>query len=373
MILNDSQRMLVDASRRLLEKEWPIERVRDRSMVNDTRTDRRVTADLGWFSLLVPPELGGGSLSEDPLVDCILVARARGSALHPGNFVGTNVVASALAMLGPTKPMEAIVGQLISGETGATWAAGGTGSHTVPTSGVVARRVVGGAGYVLSGSKCAVPDASNSDWILVSALTDDGRATQFLLPSGTSGVRIIELDALDITRGYADIVFDDVTVSEAALLGGWGEAADLVEYQFQLAAVLTMAEMAGAMSADFALALEYAKARIAFGRPIGSFQSIKHLLADTSLLLEMSDAMLFAAARAFGRGEDEAAKVVSMAKAYISDAGIELAHNCFQVFGGVGFTWEHDQHLYLRRVTTDAMRYGDASFHRERLCQLAGL
>ena len=90
-------------------------------------------------------------------------------------------------------------------------------------------------------------------------------------------------------------------------------------------------------------------------------------------MLETSDAVLFAAARALSRGLDDAARTVSMAKAYISDSGIELVHNCFQVFGGVGFTWEHDQHLYLRRVTADAMLLGDAAWHRERLCQLAGV
>ena len=115
--------------------------------------------------------------------------------------------------------------------------------------------------------------------------------------------------------------------------------------------MLTVAESIGAMDHDFEVAVQYAKDRTAFGRPIGSFQAIKHLLADTSLLLETSKAMALAAARAVGTGQPDAGEVASMAKAFVGDCAIDLAQNCFQIFGGIGYTWEHDQHLYLRRLT----------------------
>ncbi|WP_375501600.1 acyl-CoA dehydrogenase family protein [uncultured Jatrophihabitans sp.] len=373
LLLSDAQRTLLDTSMRFIKREWPIARVRDAALGTGDDGRSRTAAELGWFTLLVPEEFGGGSLSDDPLVDCILVARARGADLCPDNFVGTNVVAAALAAAGSTDQVEVLLSQLISGAVTAAWVAGGTGSGTGPTAGVSSQHIRGGPGYILRGKKAAVADVVTCDWILVSALTGGGGASQFLVPADAPGVRIVELDGLDITRRFADVLFDDVTVPEAALLGTWGEAAELIDQQLQLAAVLTMGEMVGAMTADFALALDYAKTRTAFGRPIGSFQAVKHLLADTSLLVETSDAMVFAAGRALGRRESRAAEAVSMAKAYVSDAGIEVVHNCFQVFGGVGFTWEHDQHLYLRRVTTDALRYGDASWHRERLCQLVGV
>jgi alkylation response protein AidB-like acyl-CoA dehydrogenase len=120
-------------------------------------------------------------------------------------------------------------------------------------------------------------------------------------------------------------------------------------------------------------AVQYAKDRIAFGRPIGSFQAVKHLLADTSLMLEMSKSLAWSAARAVGDGESNAGEMASAAKAFVGDSGVDLTQNCFQVFGGVGFTWEHDQHLYLRRIGTDRALYGDPAWHRERICQLAGL
>jgi alkylation response protein AidB-like acyl-CoA dehydrogenase len=141
----------------------------------------------------------------------------------------------------------------------------------------------------------------------------------------------------------------------------------------QIACVLNVAEAVGAMDHDFEMAVQYSKDRIAFGRPIGSFQAVKHLLADTSLLLEMSKAMAESAAEAVGSGRSDASEVASMAKAFVSESAIQLAQSCFQSFGGIGYTWEHDQHLYLRRLTMDAALYGDASWHRERLCVLKGL
>ncbi len=127
------------------------------------------------------------------------------------------------------------------------------------------------------------------------------------------------------------------------------------------------------MDYELGLTVQYAKDRIAFGRPIGSFQGIKHPLADTSLNLEMSKAVTLAAARHLAAGDPYGVQAASMAKAFVGDCGIDLAQTCFQVFGGIGFTWEHDQHLYLRRLTSDAALYGDPTWHRERLCQLGAL
>jgi alkylation response protein AidB-like acyl-CoA dehydrogenase len=169
------------------------------------------------------------------------------------------------------------------------------------------------------------------------------------------------------------VTFDDVELQADSLVGGFGGAAHAIEMQLQIACVLTVAESVGAMDRDFAMAVQYAKDRIAFGRPIGSFQAVKHMLADTSLLLEMSKAMALAAALSVGTGSSDAGEVASMAKAFVGESAVTLAQNCFQTFGGIGYTWEHDQHLYLRRLTTDATLYGDATWHRERLCRIKGL
>jgi len=137
--------------------------------------------------------------------------------------------------------------------------------------------------------------------------------------------------------------------------------------------VLTVAETVGAMDENFTVALDYAKVRTAFGRPIGSFQAVKHQLADASMMLEASKGVAVAAARSVQQRADDAAEVASMAKSFVGDAAIDLTQTCWQVFGGIGYTWEHDHHLYLRRLTADASLYGQPSWHRERVCTIHGL
>jgi alkylation response protein AidB-like acyl-CoA dehydrogenase len=324
---------------------------------------------LGWFAMLVPEDLGGGSVSANGVLDAALIAQARGARLQPGAFIATNVVAYALSAEGNPEQQTKLLPDLVAGGESVTWAVTGTGGGD-PGAGVRAERASGN--YVLSGSTTLVPDAHRSAWILVTASGDDG-PSQFLIPANTTGVTIQVLDGLDITRRFCEVHFEQAEVPVDAIVGTYGGASAVLERQLQVACVLTVAESIGAMDHVFNLTVQYAKDRTAFGRPIGSFQAIKHHLADTSLMLEMSKGMALAAARAVGTGQRDAAEVASMAKAFVGDCGIDLAQNCFQVFGGIGYTWEHDQHLYLRRLTTDAALYGAPDWHRERLCQLSGL
>jgi alkylation response protein AidB-like acyl-CoA dehydrogenase len=346
------QRVLLDASVRFIDQQCPLETVRAGTYREVEY--RKQAAELGWFSLLVPEEAGGGSLSGNGLVDAALVAFERGRRLQPGAFVGTNVVALALAhaKVAPS----AVLPALISGAESAAWVVGAAAGNDVPGHGL---RVVDGR---LSGSVTFVPDAATAAWLLVS--TDDG--PQFLVPADRAGVTVVGLESLDITRRFAEVRLDDVAVTDADRV----QPDVLVDGQVAVAAVLTAAESVGAMDHDLGLAVQYAKDRIAFGRPIGSFQAVKHLLADTSLDLEMAKAITLAAARTLGSGDMHGPQAVSMAKAFVGDVGITLAQSCFQVFGGIGYTWEHDQHLYLRRLTTDAALYGSPAWHRERLIQM---
>jgi alkylation response protein AidB-like acyl-CoA dehydrogenase len=146
-----------------------------------------------------------------------------------------------------------------------------------------------------------------------------------------------------------------------------------VNRQLALASVLTAAQTVGAVAEDLDRTVQYAKDRVAFGRPIGSFQAIKHLLVDSSLSLELGKSVVTAAAETLGSAGEHAVQAASMAKALVGDSGVEIVSNCTQVFGGIGLTWEHDQHLFVRRVTTDAALYGDPTWHRERVCQLGGI
>ncbi len=370
--LTSNQELFLQTSARFIESTCPLTAVREHASEGaDAGPEyRRQAAELGWFAMLVPEDLGGGSVSDNDVLDVALIAQARGAMLQPGAFVGTNVVAYALSKEGTPDHQAKVLPVLLAGDEPASWAVTGLGGDRGPAAGVHARPR--GGGYVLSGAKTLVQDAHRAAWLLVTAGTDVG-PSQFLVPADTAGVTVRVLDGLDITRRFCEVRFEDAELPPSALIGEPGGAADLVERQLQIACVLTVAESIGAMDHDLELAVQYAKDRTAFGRPIGSFQAIKHLLADTSLMLEMSKGIALAAARAVGTRQDDAAAVSSMAKAFVGDCGLDLAQNCFQVFGGIGYTWEHDQHLYLRRLTADAALYGDPAWHRERLCQLGGL
>jgi alkylation response protein AidB-like acyl-CoA dehydrogenase len=364
----DDQRALLEVTTRFIEDTCPLRAVRDGAWRDDgfAAAYRRQAAELGWFSMLVPEAQGGGSVSGNGALDAALIAYRRGRVLQPGSFVGTNVVAAALAEAGSGAVREQVLPALISGEAGASWAAGAQVDDRVTA------RPAGDGGLVLAGARLAVQDVEPGSWLLVTCATDDGPA-QALVEVDAPGVSAVEQASLDITRRFSEVRFTDVEVPATHVVGRAGESDALLRRQLAIACALVTAEMVGAMDADFAMTLQYAKDRIAFGRPIGSFQGVKHQLADTSLALEMSKAITLAAARSVGDDDGYGPDAASMAKAFVGDAGIELVQDCFQTFGGIGYTWEHDQHLYLRRITTDAGLFGDASWHREYVCQLAGI
>jgi alkylation response protein AidB-like acyl-CoA dehydrogenase len=364
---SDDQRLIMETSGRLMDQLCPLTQVRastyrDAGFALDYRQQ---ASELGWFSMLVPEGLGGGNVSGNGVLDATLIAYERGRRLQPAPFVGTNVVAYALAEGGSADHKAKVLPGLISGDTSAAWLP----LPTAPGQGFNATRT--SSGYVFSGRSPHVQDADSAVWLLVTAETDSG-VIQALIDPTAAGLTVTPLDSLDVTRGFAEVALDDVEVPDTDLVGG-ERTRELVERQLALACVLTTAESVGSMDRDFEMALQYAKDRIAFGRPIGSFQAIKHLLADTSLMLEMSKAVALAAANSLGTDDGYGLEAASMAKAFVGDCGIDLAQNCFQIFGGIGFTWEHDQHLYLRRITTDSALFGAPAWHRERVCQLSGL
>jgi alkylation response protein AidB-like acyl-CoA dehydrogenase len=367
-VVTDEQRALLDVSTRFMEDTCPLRVVRDGAWKDDAfaTSYRRQAAELGWYSMLVPESLGGGSISGNGVLDAALIAYKRGGLLQPGSFVGTNVVAYTLARTGSDELREKVLPSLLSGATSASWAAAGVGD-----GGVDARPTDDG-GLELSGVKRAVQDVDASSWLLVTCTTDVGPA-QVLVAAVAPGVTVTELDSLDITRCFAEVRFDRARVPAASVVGAPGAEGGLRAKQLAIACTLIAAESVGAMDHDFEMTVQYAKDRIAFGRPIGSFQAEKHQLADASLALEMSKAIALAAAQTVGADDDYGPAAASMAKAFVGESGVDLAQACFQVFGGIGYTWEHDQHLYLRRITTDAGLFGGAAWHREYLCQLAGI
>ena len=369
--LSDDQELFRETTTRFIEARCPLPRVRelaDTPIAHDPEV-LRDAGELGWFALFVPEEYGGGSVSGSPLRDAVIVAEERGRFVQPGPFVASNVVAYAIARDGSREQQETYLAAMASAEVTASWAI--SDRSGIPVPGAVTASATGD-GYALSGTAGLVPEAAAAGVFLVSAADGDG-VTQFLVPADTPGVTVVPLEGLDLTRRFADVRFDGVTVPASAVVGAAAGAVASVETQLDIAVALTLAESVGAMRRLVEITVEYAKARTAFGRPIGSFQALKHLLADASLAVELSTAGAWATGQAVADGRPTASEIASIAKAYTGDAGVEVALACLQAHGGIGFTWEHDLHFYLRRLTADRVLYGDPAWHRERICRIHGL
>jgi alkylation response protein AidB-like acyl-CoA dehydrogenase len=315
--------------------------------------------------MLVPEGFGGGSLTPQPLVDLMIVAEEFGRVLHPGPFVPTNVVADAIVYAGTPGQKSKYLPTIANGETTAAWCLSDDGRPEGVGHGVTARRT--DSGYILDGRATFVQGATTAALILVHATGPDGTITA-AIDSSLAGVSSTTSQVLDLTRRYGTVRFDGVNAGFDDVLLAEGEShVDTISRALDLANVLKAGEMLGAADAVFAMTLEYIKNRKQFGRAIGSFQAIKHRMANLLVLLEGMRAGTHYAALAFGEQFPDASLAVSTAASYNGDAFAFLTGECVQLHGGIGFAWEHDVHLYLRRAKVDLMLYGDPTWHRERL------
>jgi alkylation response protein AidB-like acyl-CoA dehydrogenase len=367
--LTEEQALLHETTVRFIESETPIVRVRALHEHPDgfERSWWQKAAELGWFSLLVPEADGGGSVTGDGVADAALIAEELGRSVQPGPFVPANVVAAALSAAGAGEAKERWLGPIIAGEVVATWAP--TAGDAGWDGGAGVTCVTDGDGFVLSGRRGFVQDLGAADVVLVAAVLDGG-AVHVLVPTTAEGLDRAPLEGLDLSRRFAHLDLHGVRVPAEAVLHGEAASPDRL---LGLAVALTCAETVGAMERLFTMTVEYSKDRIAFGRPIGSFQALKHIMADLALDLEACQAAAVTVCGAVGEGRDDADEVVSTAASAIADRSEHLAQMALQIHGGIGYTWEHDLHLFMRRIRTNAVLYGDATWHRERLCAIHGL
>jgi len=367
--LSPDQELVRDTTRRFLAERAPLTEVR-RLFDDPLGYDRswwRQAAELGWASMLVPEEHGGGSVTGEPVLDLVLVAEEMGRMVAPGPFLPVNIVASALALgVAGGRGHDKVLGELMSGDAVAAWCVAEPGTTWGPAAGVAttAERTTGG--WAITGTKSPVEAAAGADHLLVAARTGDGVA-QFLLPAGAPGVTITPLRSLDFTRRYAEVRFDRAEVGDDALVAVGDEA---VERQLQLALALQCAETVGVVDRVFAFTTEYAFDRYTFGRALASYQALKHRFADMKMWLEACHATAGGAADAVEAGSPEAARLASVAAAYIGERSTAMIQDCVQLHGGIGVTWEHDIHLYLRRATVNRATYGTPHEHRERVAAL---
>jgi alkylation response protein AidB-like acyl-CoA dehydrogenase len=349
--LTEDQSFLLDTTRRFLDASasMPAVRALEQDPAGFAAPWWRQGAELGWTSMLVPEALGGGSLSEHGLLDLVLVAEEMGRHVAPGPLVPVNVVAAAIARAGTPEQQEAVLPPLLDGSAVAAWC----GPSPVAAT-------AGGDGWVLTGSVAAVEAGASADHLLVAATTG-AEVLQLLVPAATPGVTIEPLAGLDLVRRHATVTFADVRAPAGAVVG------EPVEHSLQLACVLQCAETCGAIDVVFAMTVEYLGDRYSFGRPLSSYQALKHRLADDKVVLEACHAAATAAARAVATSSADAAELVSVAKSWIGPHATELIQDAVQLHGGIGVTWEHDLHVYLRRATVNRVLHGTPEWHADRV------
>jgi len=374
---NEEQELLRSTARKFFDNECTSETVRKLMEGPEGMTPDlwKKLAEQGWLGLIVPDEHGGMGLG---IVDLVVLMEEMGRAVVPGPFFST-VLLGGLAILeaGTDAQKKAWLARLASGEARAAlaWM---EPSADLGARGITLQATGKGGGHTLNGTKLFVQDAHTADVIVVAARTTTGKTSEegislFLVPKGSAGLTVTLLPTMDQTRKLCEVVFKDVAVGPEALMGqagsGWVPLARIIDK----ATVGLCAEMCGGAQKVLDMTVEYAKIRQAFGRPIGSYQGVKHKAADMLVDVENSKSITYYAAWAMDEGVAEGPLAVSMAKAYVSDAYRRVAGAGIQLHGGIGFTWEHDLHLYFKRAKGSEFTFGDATWHRERVAQLVNL
>ncbi|MBV8507969.1 MAG: acyl-CoA/acyl-ACP dehydrogenase [Alphaproteobacteria bacterium] len=373
----EEQELLRESARRFFESECTAQFVRQRMAESAAVTDEfwRKLADQGWFGIIYPEEESGLGLG---LVDLVVLMEEMGRAVMPGPFLSTVLLGgAAITEAGAPAQRRQWLPQIVGGIAKAALA------WTEPNlrwdaAGVTLRAHEAGGGFRLSGTKMFVGDAHLADILVLAGRTRDGSTIEdgvslFLVPKDTPGLAVSVLPTIDETRKLCEVTLDNAVLPGGALLGeihqGWVPLSRVIDR----ATVALAAEMCGGAQQVLDMTVAYAKMRVAFGKPIGSYQGVKHQAADMLVALENAKSLTYYAAWAVDQELDEAPLAVSMAKAAASDMYRKVAGTGIQLHGGIGMTWEHDLQLYFKRAKASEVAFGDATWHRERVAQLMRL
>jgi alkylation response protein AidB-like acyl-CoA dehydrogenase len=359
--LTDEQQAIKSTAHDFLASRFKSERIREIAASDDgfDAAGWAEMADLGWAGLALPEEWGGQGLG---IVELAVLFEELGYALAPSPLFSNTIAGLALSLCGSDDQRERYLRPLADGQlrgTPALWDAGSPatiGDFTMEAKG-------DGDGVLLDGAKTLVLDAASADFFLVS--TSDGR--RHIVASDAEGVSIDAETSIDPTRRFSTVNFDGVRVGAADSLPGSG--ADYMPVLNRLCVALA-AESTGIAQRTMEMAVEYAKDRQQFGRPIGAYQAVSHRCAQMLLETENARSLVYGAAWAADAEPESLPAAASMAKAYASDAGWRVPNASIQVHGGIGFTWEHDLHFFLKRGRSNAAIFGDAKWHRERVADV---
>jgi alkylation response protein AidB-like acyl-CoA dehydrogenase len=369
---SEEQEMLRDAAKRFLADNCSTKFVRQ-MMADESAHDAgfwRKLVDLGWPGLLIPEEYGGQS---GTFLDMTVIAEEAGKALIPGPFFAAALLGAPIVIEGGSDAQKKeLLPKMAKGEYIATVAVAEAAGR-FDAGGIELKAGKKGSDYTLSGEKFFVPDAHVADCIVVAARStgsgEDG-VTLLIVPAKQKGVTVTQLKTVDLTRRLCHVRFDDVTVPGANLLGKEGQGWPILRRTLDIATAALSAEMVGTAQKALDIAVDYAKTRVQFGKPIGSFQAVKHMLADALVDLEGMRSTAYYAAWCVSADDAERSLAASMAKSWCSDASRRIMAAGLQVHGGIGFTWEHDMHLFVKRAQLDQVSFGDAPYHRDRIATL---
>lgn len=369
LAFTDEQQELRRVMRGFLEKKSPEVEVR-RLMADRVGFDRDVwmqmAEQLGLQSLIVPEDAGGAGFG---FAELVVVLEEMGRALLCAPFFSTVVLATnALLLSGDEGAKKRYLPDIASGECIATVGLA-EDAGTFDERGIGTRATRSGGGFVLDGVKNFVIDGHIASLILVPARLD-GEISLFAVSVDSPGLVREPLPTMDQTRKQARLQFRSTPAELVGLEGqGWRTVAGLLD----LAAVALAAEQVGGAEKCLDMATDYAKVRYQFGRPIGSFQAVKHKCADMLLKVESAKSAAYYAGKAAAMGAQDLPLAASLAKAYCSEAFTHTSAECIQIHGGIGFTWEHPAHLYFKRAKADELYLGDPVHHRAVLADRLGL
>ena len=346
-----------------LQKEAPLRRVRELHAAGESFDPDwwQRAAELGWAGLLVPEDLGGGSVSDSGVTDLAAVAEQLGKTVAPGPLYPVSVVLAGLVGCAERQDHTAIIESLVSGEQVASWAVSEPGRGWAPLDPSVTA-IQTDSGYRIDGTKDRVEAGGQSAILLVVARCVD-EVRQFLVPTDAPGVRVTPQQSVDLVKQYARVDFDGVVVERSAVVGSAAEAVASINRQSQLAQVLQCSEVVGILQTVFDFTVQWALDRHTFGRPLASYQALKHQFADMKLWLEACRATTAAAVADVAADSPAAGLSASIAKSYVGEMAGQIVHGCVQMHGGIGVTWEHDLHMYLRRVTLYGAMFGTPEEH----------
>jgi len=370
--LSEEQVMLKTSARHFLDKECPKQLVRD-MMGNERGYSPELwkkMADLGWLGLAFPEEYGGVGSS---FLDLAVLLEEMGRALVPGPFVPTVVLAGRpILAAGTEEQKQQFLPKVTSGDMILTLVFMEPGG-SLEASGITVEATPAGDKFIIEGTKLFVPDAHVADYFLCATRTKDGPnkedgITLFLVDAETAG---IHTEALKTMTGekLCEVVFRNVAVPKENILGELNRGWPIMERVLCEAAVAECAWMIGGARWVMETTVDYAKERIQFGQPIGSFQTIQHKLADMAIEIEGAASITHYASWAVSENAPDMALAASMAKAWCSDIYKHVAGAGIQIHGGIGFTWDHDLHLYFKRAKASEVAFGDGNYHREKIAR----